>query len=159
MPPAAAADAARGHFFAADAGDEAAPWLTLARADGVVCLRLAGGLARALLPAAGEAVRWTATPAAAAAAERWLGAPVPLLSDAERALEAAHGAVNLRQFDLAPRHRGIARAARRRHDASSAAEWRPVRLGLAALVVLQLARAQRLCLAAARGSSQPSARR
>jgi len=137
VPTAAAADPARGHFFVADAGDEAVPWLTLARADGVVCLRLAGGLARSLLPAADEAVHWTATPAAAAAAEQWLGAPVPLMSDAERALEAARGATNLRQFELAPRHRGsrVVRAGARRF---LSAEWRPVRVGLGVLAALHL---------------------
>jgi general secretion pathway protein L len=136
-PLSSPAEGARGHFFTVDAGDEVAPWLTLARADGVVCLRLAGSLARALLPAAGEPVRWTATPAAAAAAERWLGVPVPLLSDAERALEAARGADNLRQFELAPRRRGtrVLRIALRRFLSR---EWRPVRVGLVSLVVLQL---------------------
>ena len=137
IPNTAATDPARGHFFVADTGNEALPWLTLARAEGVVCLRLAGGLARALLPAAGEAVRWSATPAAAAAAERWLGAPVPLLSDAERALEALQGSVNLRQFDLAARHRG-SRALREAGRRFLSAEWRPVRVGLAAIVVLNL---------------------
>jgi general secretion pathway protein L len=136
-PTAAAADPARGHFFVAGASDEAVPWLTLARADGVVCLRLAGGLARALLPAAGEAVQWTATPAAAAAAEQWLGAPVPLMSDAERALEAARGAANLRQFELASRHRGsrVIRAGARRFLSR---EWRPVRVGLGLLAAVHL---------------------
>ena len=136
-PSAAAADPARGHFFVADASDEAVPWLTLARADGVVCLRLAGGLARSLLPAAGEAVQWTATPAAAAAAEQWLGAPVPLMSDAERALEAARGGANLRQFELAPRHRGsrIFRAGARQFLSR---EWRPLRVGLVVLAALHL---------------------
>lgn len=137
MPNAAATDPARGHFFMADVDDDASPWLTLARAEGVVCLRLAGGLARALLPAAGELVRWTATPAAAAAAERWLGSPVPLQSDAERALEAFQGTANLRQFDLAARHRGsrALRAGARRFFSS---EWRPLRVGLAAIAVLNL---------------------
>jgi len=138
VPTASAADPARGHFFVADAGNEALPWLTLARADGVVCLRLAGGLARALLPAAGEAVRWTATPAAVTAAERWIGVPVPLQSDAERALEALQGTLNLRQFDLAARHRG-SRALRAGSRRFFSAPWRPVRVGLAALVVLHLA--------------------
>jgi len=137
LPSAAATDPARGHFFIADTGNEALPWLTLARAEGVVCLCLAGGLARALLPAAGEAVRWTATPAAAAAAERWLGTPVPLQSDAERALEALQGAVNLRQFDLAARHRG-SRALRAGARRFLSAEWRPVRLGLAVILGLNL---------------------
>jgi hypothetical protein len=44
----------------------------------VACVRLAGGLARALLPGADVPVRWTATAAVAAAAERWLGAAVPV---------------------------------------------------------------------------------
>lgn len=137
MPLGQQGDAARGHFFTAEAGDDAVPWLTLSSADGVACLRLAGGLARALLPAAGEAVRWTTTPAAAAAAESWLGAPVPLLSEAERALEAAQGTANLRQFDLAARHRG-SRALRAGAQRFFSREWRPVRLGLGALVLLQL---------------------
>lgn len=128
---------ARGHFFIADAADQSLPWLALARADGVSCLRLAGGLARSMLPAVGEAVHWSATPAAAAAAEHWLGGPVPLLGDAERALEAAQGGANLRQFDLAPRHRG-SRALRAGWQRFFSREWRPVRVGLAALVVLQL---------------------
>lgn len=137
MPLGHAGDAARGHFFTAEAGHDAVPWLTLASAEGVACLRLAGGLARALLLADGEAVRWTATPAAAAAAEQWLGAPVPLLGEAERALEAAQGAANLRQFDLAARHRGT-RALRTGAQRFFSRQWRPVRLGLAALVVLHL---------------------
>ncbi|HSQ73442.1 MAG TPA: GspL/Epsl periplasmic domain-containing protein, partial [Rubrivivax sp.] len=131
------ADDARGHFFTAEGGDEAVPWLTLATASGVVSLRLAGGLARSLLPAAAGTVRWTATPAAAAAAEAWLGAPVPLLSDAERSLEATRGVVNLRQFDLAARHRG-SRALRAGARRFLSREWRPVRLGLVALAALNL---------------------
>ena len=137
MPLGPGGDAARGHFFTAEAGDDAVPWLTLANAEGVACLRLAGGLARALLPAPGEAVRWSATPAAAAAAEQWLGAPVPLLGEAERALEAAQGGANLRQFDLAVRRRGT-RALRAGAQRFLSREWRPVRLGLVALAVLHL---------------------
>lgn len=130
------ADAA-GHFFAlgADADD---PWLALPDADGVRCLRLAGGLARALLPAdLATARRFTATPAVAAAAERWLGAPVQVLSEAEAALAAARTAWSLRQFDLAPRHRGL-RALREGLKRLASPAWRPVRWGLAALVVIQL---------------------
>jgi general secretion pathway protein L len=126
-----------GHFFSVDDGEEAAPWLALAQADSAACLRLNGGLARALLPAADAGTRWTATPAAAVAAERWLGAPVAVLTDAERALEAAQGTTNLRQFDLSARHRGT-RALRDLGKRLLSAEWRPVRAGLAVLVGVQL---------------------
>lgn len=135
LPP-KAGQPARGHFHAVGSGPEAAPCLTLARPDGVATVRLAGSLARALLVDAG-AVRWTATPAVAAAAERWLGAPVPLLTDAEHALEALQAGTNLRQFDLAARHRG-SRALRELGKRFLSAEWRPVRLGLLALLLLQV---------------------
>ncbi len=136
--PAHASASARGHFFADADGDDAAPWLALTRADGVACVRLSGALARALQPADGEsAVRWSATPAAAAAAEHWLGAAVPLLGEAERALEAVQGSANLRQFDLAAQTRGTRRLAEfgRR---MLGRDWRPVRWGLAGLVAVQL---------------------
>jgi general secretion pathway protein L len=136
---------ARGHFHwggelqGAAVSDEQQAWLTLARADGVITLRLGGGLARARWPAdSSHPVRWSSTPAAAQAAERWLGAPVPLLSDAERALEATQSALNLRQFELAPRTRGT-RALRQAAKRLFSDQWRPVRLGLIALVMLQLA--------------------
>lgn len=129
--------AARGHFHGAQAGAEATPWLTLASSAGVVCVRLGGSLARAIQPPSDVPVRWSATPAAAAAAERWLGAPVPVMGDAERALEAAQGGVNLRQFDLAARTRGT-RALRDGARRLMSREWRSVRYGLVALLALQL---------------------
>jgi general secretion pathway protein L len=135
---------ARGHFFGGTADDDAAagagaaPWLTLARAEGVITVRTTGALARALLPdPAADGVRWTASASAAAAAERWLGAPVALLSDAERALEAAQAPHNLRQFDLVARHRG-SRALREGAKRLLSREWRPVRWGVAALFAVQL---------------------
>ena len=134
--PAAEGQSARGHFFSVDHGAEAVPWLSLARPDGVAVLRIGGALARALQPDA-AAVRWSATPATAAAAERWLGLPVPLLTEAERTLEAAAGATNLRQFDLAARHRGT-RALREGGKRFLSAEWRPVRIGVVALLLLNL---------------------
>ncbi len=141
--------AGRGHFYTQDGVETATPWLALAQADGVVCLRLQGGLARALQPAPGAAaadtpgVGWTATPAAAAAAERWLGAPVAVLTDSARALEAmgpagaTKGLLNLRQFDLVARHRGM-RALREGWKRFRSTEWRSVRWGLTALVAVQL---------------------
>ena len=137
--PPAAGELARGHFHAphgADYGAEAQRWLTLARTDGVACLRLGGTLARALQPDA-AAVRWTSTPAAATAAEQWLGAPVVLMTEAERALEAAQTGTNLRQFDLAVRTRGT-RALRDLGQRFFSREWRTVRAGLAVLVGVQL---------------------
>lgn len=127
-----------GSAFGADSHSEVGPVLVLSRADGVTCVRLAGGLARALLPAPGSAVRWTATPAAATVAEHWLGAPVTVLTDAERALDTARSSsLNLRQFDLVARHRGSL-ALRDALRGLMRSEWRPVRWGLAALVALQL---------------------
>ena len=136
--PPAEGKPARGHFYA-DGTDEAAtavPWLALARPDGVAGLRLSGALARALQPDA-ETTRWTATPAAAVAAERWLGVPVALMTDTERALEATLATTNLRQFDMAARHRGT-RALREVGKRLLSAEWRPVRIGVAALLLVQV---------------------
>ncbi|MBK6470651.1 MAG: general secretion pathway protein GspL [Betaproteobacteria bacterium] len=136
VAPAAEGQPSRGHFFTIEPGTEATPWLALARPDGVAVLRLNGALARALQPDA-PATRWSATPAAAVAAERWLGAPVALLTEAHRALEAAAAGTNLRQFDLAARRRGTrALAEGAKHFFS--AEWRPVRYGVLALLLLNL---------------------
>ena len=136
-PPAPGVAQARGHFFDPEPGSDTPPWLSLAGPDGAVCVRLVGALARALQPAEGVAVRWTATPGAAAAAERWLGAPVAVMSDAERTLRSARGALNLRQFDLAARRRGTRALSEFGRRLLSPA-WRPVRWGLAALVAVQL---------------------
>ncbi len=145
--PDAAAGPLRGHFYSSDGGAPALPWLVLARPEGVAVLRLNGALARALVfnaaPTGGAALaelpagRWTATPAAAAAAEQWLGAPVELLGEAERWLEAAAGPLDLRQFDLAPHHRGT-RALREVLRNFNTAAWRPVRFGLVALAAVMV---------------------
>lgn len=134
----------RGHFHVggdapgASVAEDDHPWLTLAGPDGVVCVRLSGGLARALVPPEALADgRWSANPAAATAAERLLGRPVPLMGEAERVLEATRSGVNLRQFDLAARNRGT-RAMRGGARRFLSADWRAVRLGLAALLVLNL---------------------
>lgn len=127
---------ARGHFHASGSSEGSSPRLSLAREDGVLVLGLAGTLSRALQPSE-PGTRWTATPAAAAAAENWLGAPVAVWTDAERALESVQGAANLRQFDLAPKRRGT-RALRDLAQRFFSREWRAVRWGLVSLVVLQL---------------------
>ncbi|MDE1950540.1 MAG: general secretion pathway protein GspL, partial [Burkholderiales bacterium] len=136
LPPTSPEDEPGGHFFLAGAADST-PSLALNLGQGPLCLRLDGNLARSLLPAEPGALRWSATPAAAAAAEQWLGAPVAVVSDAERGLQAARGRWNLRQFGLAPRHRGLqaARAGLRRFLSP---EWRLVRAGVYALVLVQL---------------------
>jgi general secretion pathway protein L len=143
LSPAGADPAAPGHahVFGAtgdEAGDSALPWLVVADSAGVTTLRLAGSLARTRLAAWSEqGMRWTAEPAAVSAAERWLGAPVQVQTEAELALAAARAPWNLRQFDLAPRHRGL-RALRELAKQWRGPAWRPARWGLAALVVLQL---------------------
>ena len=143
LSPAAADPAAPGHapvFGAAgdEAGDSAPPWLAVADGAGVTALRLGGSLARTRLAAwAEQGLRWTAEPASVSAAERWLGAPVQVQTEAELALAAARTPWNLRQFDLAPRHRGL-RALRELAKQWRGPAWRPARWGLATLVVLQL---------------------
>lgn len=132
-----------GHFSEAQADEagSADPALNLswAFAEGVAALNLRGGLARALLPAPlPDDARFSATPGAASAAEAWLGAPVTVMSPAERLLQAARSLWNLRQFELARRTRG-ARALGDGLRRLLSAEWRPVRWGLAALVVVQIA--------------------
>ena len=151
-PAAAPGDAAQGHFFSSAAETGAGADIVLAWSDsqGAACLRLAGSLPRALwapavmpaAPGAGltagtSAAIWTASAAAAAAAERWLGAPVALQSEAERGLQAARSSWDLRQFDLARRHRGTL-ALRDIGKRLVSPEWRPVRLAAAALVGVQV---------------------
>jgi general secretion pathway protein L len=128
-----------GHFFSLGAADgNDCDWLALSDADGALCLPLAGALARTLQ------ARWTArsaifsaTPAAAAAAEHWLGAPVAVRSAAEVALAAVRSPWNLLQFDLAPQHRSSLALGKLGRQLLSPA-WAPARWGVAALLVLQL---------------------
>lgn len=125
------------HALAADE-DGHEPTLVCSDADGVATLRLAGSLARRQLAAVDrDTLRCSAHPAAVAAAERWLEAPVAVLGDAERALQALASPWNLRQFDLAPRHRGM-QAVRDGLRRMAGPAWRPVRWGLAALLLVQV---------------------
>ncbi len=107
-------------------------------ADGVASMNLQGGLARSLVPSpAPPGTRWSTTPGAAAAAEKWLGAPVNVFPPGHRMLQATRTLWNLRQFDLARRTRG-ARALRDSLRKLLSPEWRPVRYGLGALVLAQI---------------------
>ncbi len=126
-----------GHF--AELGDPSqGATLTWAHADGVAQIALQGTLARALLPTPlPEGVRWSATPATASAAERWLGAPVTVMDWPQRALQASRSLWNLRQFTLARKNRGT-RALRDVWRQFLNPAWKPMRYGLIALVGVQL---------------------
>ena len=132
-------DPPAGHFFETAAGaDESQVQLSWAHADGVACIRLQGGLARALVPQpAPPGTRWSTTPGAAAAAQAWLGAPVAAVTPAQRLLQASRSLWNLRQFDLVARTRG-ALALRDGLRRFASPGWRPVRFGLAALLAVQI---------------------
>jgi general secretion pathway protein L len=84
-----------------------------------------------------QTLRLSASPAVAGAAERWLGQPVQVLPDAQRLLAASAGSWQLRQFELAPRHRGVS-ALRDGWRRFLAPDWKPVRVGLAVLLVAQV---------------------
>jgi general secretion pathway protein L len=130
---------ARGHFFEAS-GDKAGSGIALrwSHVDGVATLPLDGGLARQFFPPGlVHAAQWTATPPVATAAERWLGTAVTVQTPAQRALAVVDSAWDLRQFDLAPRARGV-RALRLVTREFMRKPWRPVRIGLVALAVVQL---------------------
>ena len=142
VPIAWPVEPAVGHFTSAaadaSAGAGAAIDLSWADANGVAVLDLQGGLARALLPAPIPAdVRFSATPAASATAEAWLGAPVSLLTEQERMLNAATSPWNLRQFELARRHKG-SRVLRDGWRTMLGPAWRSARIGVAVLVLVQL---------------------
>jgi general secretion pathway protein L len=134
-------DPPSGHFFAAsDAADgsSAQTWLAYSDKDGVRCARMAGTWVRDQLAAwARHGTRWSASPAVAAQAERWLGAPVAVRSDADHALQAVRSLWNIRQFDLGARARG-SRWLRETWKRVFSPAWRPVRLGALALVALNL---------------------
>ncbi|RZU02048.1 type II secretion system protein GspL [Rivibacter subsaxonicus] len=99
-----------------------------------------GGL-RALLPQPlPPDWRCSATPAAASAAGQWFGpdSPVQIQSATEQALQATRSLWNLRQFSLVAAHRGLARLRDGWRRVSRDRAWRPLRWGLATLVVVQI---------------------
>jgi general secretion pathway protein L len=128
----------RGHFFEAPAGGTEGTLLRWSHLEGVATLPLQGSLARQLFPPGlVHAAQWTAAPAVATTAERWLGTSVTVLTPAQRALAVIDSPWNLRQFDLAPRARGV-RALRLLSRSFMRKPWQPARYGLAALVLVQL---------------------
>ncbi len=106
--------------------------------QGVATLSLDGALARQLIsPELVAAGAWTAAPASAAQAEEWLGAKVEVRTTEQRALAALTSGWDLRQFDLAPRTRGLQRLGRVWREFMTPA-WRPVRWGLIGFVAINL---------------------
>jgi general secretion pathway protein L len=141
----------RGHFRRAEEDGTAGVQLVWADEDGVAALPLEGDGARqqALTgqhppgqapldtPQEAPATTWTCSPAAAVRAEAWAGRPVPVVPDWQPGLQAAASTWELRQFDLAPGHRGL-RLGRELWRQFGSPAWRPVRLGLAAAVVVNV---------------------
>jgi general secretion pathway protein L len=141
----------RGHFRRAEEDGTAGVQLVWADEDGVAALPLEGDGARqqALTgqhppgqapldtPQEAPATTWTCSPAAAVRAEAWAGRPVPVVPDWQPGLQAAASTWELRQFDLAPGHRGL-RMGRELWRQFGSPAWRPARLGLAAAVVVNV---------------------
>ena len=128
----------RGHFFEAQGNGDDGIALRWSHSEGAATLPLQGGLPRQFFPPGlVHAAQWTATPGIATSAERWLGTTVTVLTPAQRALAVVESAWNLRQFDLAPRARGV-RALRLVSRALMRKPWQPVRYGLATLALVQL---------------------
>lgn len=127
------------HLLPADEEGGAAR-LVHGHADGVVCLRLSGTLARQRLAALDrQRLHCSAHPAVAAEAERWLGAAVEVQGEGERALRALRSPWDLRQFAFAPRHRGLQALRELLQRLRRERAWRPLRWGLAALLLVHLA--------------------
>lgn len=125
----------RGHFFEAAGSGALLRWSS---ADGVATLPLDGGLPRQFFtPGLVHLAQWSATPAVATIAERWLGTAVSVQTPAQRALGVVDRAWDLRQFELAPKARGV-RALRLFSRELMRKPWRPVRIGLLALAVVEL---------------------
>ena len=112
--------------------------VTWSSTDGVSTWPAAGGLARTLLPEPlPEQARYLAAPAVAAPAERWLGRPVSVMTPAEHVMQAARSLWNLLQFELTPRSKGL-HALNDQWRSFMSPKWRPVRIGLMALVGAQI---------------------
>lgn len=127
---------ARGYFEMPPQTDQLL--LHWADAEGVSSISLAGGLGRQRFgPAQQTAASWSAAANSVQAAEQWLEAAVPVQSRAQRGLLALESGWNLRQFELAPRTRGL-HALRQAYRQLMHKQWAPVRYGLVGLLLVQL---------------------
>ena len=116
----------------------AAVLLTWSTLDGVSTWPVAGSLARSLLPEPLPVqARFFATPPVASPAERWLGRAVTVQTQGEHLLMAARSLWNLLQFELTPSSKGL-HALTDQWRRFMSPQWRPARVGLAALVAVQL---------------------
>lgn len=112
--------------------------VTWSTADGVGSWPLAGSMAHAMLPdPLPPGTRLLATPLAAAPAERWLGHAVQGRLPGEQWLHASRSMWNLLQFDLSATSKGWQVLADQ-WRVFMGPSWRPVRLGLAVLLVTQI---------------------
>lgn len=112
--------------------------LSWSTTEGVATWPLTGTLAHMLLPdPLPPQTRVLATPPVAAPAERWLGRPVTVQTESEHLLLAARSLWNLLQFELTPRSKGVY-AFNDQWRRLMSPQWRPARMGLAALVVVQV---------------------
>ena len=121
-----------------DSDSAAAVLLTWSSPEGVATWPMAGSLARSLLPEPLPVqARFFATPPVASPAERWLGRAVTVQTQGEHLLVAARSLWNLLQFELTPSSKGL-HALSDKWRRLMGPQWRPVRVGLAALVAVQL---------------------
>jgi general secretion pathway protein L len=112
--------------------------LTWSTPEGVATWPTAGSLARSLLPdPLPIQARFFATPPVASPAERWLGRAITVQSHADHLLLAARSLWNLLQFELTPRSKGL-HALNDQWRRVMSPQWRPARMGLMALVAVQI---------------------
>ena len=143
--PAVAPDEPASAYFheaqdgASTEGDAAGDMLlTWSSAEGVSTWPAAGSLARGLLPdPLPVQTRFFATPPVASPAERWLGRAVTVQTQSEHLLMASRSLWNLLQFELTPRSKGV-HALSDQWRRFMSPQWRPARVGLMALVGVQL---------------------
>ncbi len=139
VPPIWPDEVACGHFCEVeDARGNTHMTLSWSDSEGVAVMSLLGSLPRRRVPRPGPpGTRWTTTPGAAEAAELWLGTPINVMSTPFRMLQASRTLWNMRQFSLTRKNQGM-RAARDILRQFMTPNWRPVRVGLVSLVLLQV---------------------